>query len=171
MITWQQLTNHDAYEILNEYPFTIRKISTQRIIKEHIEPSGCVRVWLNGKTFMKRRVIATQFIPNPENLPYIDQKNRNRCDNRIENLRWVSRSENQFNQSSVHGVEYEFVNEIPNKAIVVNKYGEHLFEDLYYYDNVLYFYNGIQFRKLHINQNKCGSLYVNIRLILFYLCL
>tara|TARA_R110001583_G_scaffold7231_1_gene36087 strand:- start:784 stop:1251 length:468 start_codon:yes stop_codon:yes gene_type:complete len=49
------------------------------------------------KTAMIHRLIGTYYIPNPENKPYIDHINRNRTDNRIENLRWSTHSENQQN--------------------------------------------------------------------------
>ena len=34
------------------------------------------------------RLVAETFIPNPNNLPYINHKNENRSDNRVENLEW-----------------------------------------------------------------------------------
>ena len=43
------------------------------------------------------RLVAEAFIPNPENKPYIDHINTVRGDNRIENLRWVTSSENSRN--------------------------------------------------------------------------
>ena len=52
------------------------------------------------KTFQIHRLVATHYIPNPDNLPQVDHINRIRSDNRIENLRWVTRSENQQNPRS-----------------------------------------------------------------------
>ena len=52
----------------------------------------------NGrKTWDIHRLVALTFIPNPENKPCIDHINTNRTDNRVENLRWVTYSENNRN--------------------------------------------------------------------------
>jgi len=40
------------------------------------------------------------FIPNPENKPEIDHKNRDSLDNRVCNLRWATHSENEINKAS-----------------------------------------------------------------------
>lgn len=46
------------------------------------------------KTFRVHRLVAEAFIPNPNNLPYIDHINCVRDDNRVENLHWVTHTEN-----------------------------------------------------------------------------
>ena len=39
-------------------------------------------------------VIGTEFIPNPKNKEEVNHKNGNPLDNSVENLEWVTRSEN-----------------------------------------------------------------------------
>lgn len=52
------------------------------------------------KTFKVHRLVATHFIPNPENKPEIDHIDINPLNNRVENLRWVTHKENMNNPLS-----------------------------------------------------------------------
>lgn len=49
------------------------------------------------KTYRIHRLVAEAFIPNPDNKPEVDHINTIRDDNRVENLRWVTKSENMSN--------------------------------------------------------------------------
>lgn len=57
-----------------------------------------IQVIENGKSVSRlifaHRIIASLLIPNPENKPYINHKNGNKQDNRVENLEWVTQKEN-----------------------------------------------------------------------------
>jgi hypothetical protein len=44
-----------------------------------------------------QRLVAFAFIPNPNNKPQIDHIDRNPANNRVDNLRWVTRSEKYKN--------------------------------------------------------------------------
>ena len=151
----------NRFEILNQFPFTIRRKRDGFEISEYID-KGYPRVCINGKHLMKHRLIAIQFIPNPDNLPEVDHISRIKTDYHLDNLRWVSKSSNCRNRVSNNGIKFEYVDSVPDDAIVVNDYGNHTFEDYYFHNNVFYFFNGIQYRKLHINEMKNNALCVNM---------
>ena len=152
-MSWQTCVVDTDYEIFSEYPYYIRRKDTLKIVSESDDGHGYIRINLNGKRYRKHRIVALQFIPNPNELPCIDHKNRNRSDYHISNLRWCSYTENNKNKSSNNNVELEYFDEIPaeeNDIIQVREYGNHEFEDLYYANDCFYMWNGIQYRKLTI---------------------
>jgi hypothetical protein len=158
---WQQLTLHPNYDIQSQHPFLIRKRRNQRIIALKTQSKGYIQCWIDGRLLLHHRVIADQFITNPDNLQFIDHRNRVRSDNRLENLRWVSRSENCRNKTSHLRTVYEFVETLPVDAIELTQYGAHQFENLYYYAGVFYFFTGLNYRILaHLTHVRFGSIFV-----------
>ena len=82
----------------------IINIETGKELKPYLEKAiGYYRAGLsknkNKHKFYIHRLIAEAYIPNPHNKPEVDHINRIRNDNRIENLRWATHSENNQNKS------------------------------------------------------------------------
>ena len=64
---------------------------------------GYLNVNLLNKVYKIHRLVAQAFIPNNNNLSEIDHIDRNRTNNRADNLRWSTRSENCLNKETVAG--------------------------------------------------------------------
>ena len=111
----------------------VRRISTNRIVSQYIESNGYMRCCCHNRKYKVHRLVALTFIPNPDNLPEVDHINNNRSDNNYKNLRWVTRSTNQFN--SRYGNE---IAEIPPDAVAIDFIKGCDFEDLFYYDCCFY---------------------------------
>lgn len=57
-----------------------------------------VKLKINGLKVMRvHRLVALAFIPNPDNKPCIDHIDGNPFNNHVDNLRWVTHSENNNN--------------------------------------------------------------------------
>jgi len=54
------------------------------------------------KRYYVHRLVATAFLPNPKNLPEVNHINDKRDDNRLENLEWVTRSQNKHHKYRNH---------------------------------------------------------------------
>lgn len=61
-------------------------------------------VTLDGKQHFIHRLVAELFIPNPSDKYSVDHINQNKQDNRVENLRWATRSEQQLNRPHAVGL-------------------------------------------------------------------
>ena len=154
---WEELKVDNDYEIFSEYPYSIKRKGKDKLISEFIS-NGYIRCNISGKMYLKHRLIAFQWIPNPNNYKQIDHINKNPAENRIENLRWCNQSINNRNKSSNNGVKYEYFDELEHKfdLIEVEEYGNYKFEDYYFdpIDNEFYYFNGKQYRKLFILEAK-----------------
>ena len=90
----------------------IINMDTGREMKTHRD-QGYYKISLSKnatqKTLLLHRLIALAYIPNPDNKPCIDHINRDRGDNRLENLRWATCSENDMNRTCYSNSNFQFI--------------------------------------------------------------
>jgi hypothetical protein len=114
--TWIPLERHQGYEISEREPFLIRKLKRNnqfKLVNQVInKKNGYYYVKLD-KNMPLHRVIAEQLIPNPDGLPIAEHTNRDKLDNRLSNIRWVSVSVNCCNKNQIKGVEQLFIDRLP----------------------------------------------------------
>jgi hypothetical protein len=101
-LNWVPVTNYEGYYEVNETGEirSLHKRNYSQILHQRIDRAGYYTVRLNkkGKTYTHwvHRLIGATFIPNSAGKQYINHKNGNKLNNSLENLEWVSHSENIF---------------------------------------------------------------------------
>ena len=66
------------------------KISNTGYLRAHVSKNN------KPKSIPVHRAVAEAFIENPDNKAQVNHKNGDKTDNRVENLEWVSPSENRI---------------------------------------------------------------------------
>ena len=66
-------------------------------LKPRPTKTGYKRIQINYKDYYIHRLVAEKFVPNPDNKPQVDHINGDKGDNRAENLRWCTQTENMRN--------------------------------------------------------------------------
>lgn len=103
---WKDISNYDGvYQISNlgrlrtkdriiERKYHNGYVRKGQIRKPQHDKDGYLRINLykkgKPKMWFIHRLVAQEFIPNPDNLKQINHKNLNKEDNRVENLEWIS---------------------------------------------------------------------------------
>lgn len=95
MEEWKQLEDYPNYWVSNQGRFCRNDKIVVGWYKQGYKWIQCGKY---GQHFPIHRLVALYFIPNPNDYKEIDHINRIRDDNRVENLRWVTRSENCINK-------------------------------------------------------------------------
>lgn len=65
-------------------------------LKQHLR-KGYYYITIGKQKFSVHRMVALTYITNPENKPEIDHIDGNPLNNNVDNLRWVTRQENEMN--------------------------------------------------------------------------
>ena len=167
-LEFETLIIDNDYEIARDhYPYLIRRRNNHRVLKETLMKNGYKCVTLNKKQYLVHRIVALQWLENddPENKTVVDHINHDKTDNRLENLRWCTQSDNIINISrSSAGYEFEFRDELSINAFEVTSYNNNEFDNLYFDPDTdcFYIYTGAAYREIHYYEHKSGALYIMV---------
>ena len=106
------MSSEERWKVIEEFPRyevsdlgRVRHVQRQKPRKLQQNSYTWVGIWKDGRlrTVLVHVLMAKAFISNPHNLPFVDHINRNRHDNRLCNLRWISARNNCYNTTYCRG--------------------------------------------------------------------
>lgn len=124
---WKDIIGYeDLYQVSNlgnVKSLYHRGTGKERFLSHQLKKSGYLRVKLckdgKRKFYNIHRLVATSFIPNPNNYPCVNHKNENKQDNRVENLEFCTvRYNNTYNNRHLKAAEKK---SIPVYCIELNQ--------------------------------------------------
>ena len=104
---WKQIINATNYEVSDDGQ--VRNSLSGKILKGRLSKSGYLQVsikMLDTQKFQNQyihRLVAEYFIPNEDNKREVNHKDGNKINNNVENLEWVTPSENQIHRQKILG--------------------------------------------------------------------
>ena len=110
---WSDIEGHKGrYEIrmIDESPYVeVRSKTKLKILKPYLDAGYlCFSLYrINGKKCNRtplHRIVAKQYIPNPQNKETVNHKNGIKTDNRIQNLEWNTSEENYKHAVQINNI-------------------------------------------------------------------
>lgn len=124
---WKTIEDYPNYEVSTFG--NIKNKKTNKILKPSLNSSGYYRYTLinnfEKKIVTSHRVVAKTFIQNPENKLTVNHKDRNRINNKLDNLEWATHIEQNLHKEKTTNIRshaLKIVRICSKTNVVLDKY-------------------------------------------------
>ena len=104
-VIWKEISETNGQYLISSLGRLYSNVSLKIMTTNPHKRFGYVVIPLGkrkgGKTYRLHRLVAQAFIPNPFNKKEVNHKNKDKEDNRVENLEWMNAWENQAHKQGI----------------------------------------------------------------------
>jgi len=122
---WKEIIETNGIYSISEDGF-VRNNGTNRILKFDLNSKGYYRVTLFNKHYLVHRLVGLYYVPNPDNKPQINHKDKNKLNNHYTNVEWCTNEENQQHSYASGRRAGSFTNEDVIYIRTINKKAKEL---------------------------------------------
>lgn len=123
---WRMIPGYDGLYMVSNLgrvkSLNYNKTGEEKIMTPSVYTGGYLRVKLaknkKRKLYLVHRLVAMAFIPNPDNLPYINHKDENPANNCADNLEWCTHEYNINYGTRIEKVVKKTTNDKRSKRVV-----------------------------------------------------
>lgn len=124
---WRTVKEYERYEVNTKGE--IRHKKRKHILTPRKNSGGYLYVGFNiegkRKNFAVHRIVANAFIPNPNGYSEVNHKDYDRTNNNVDNLEWVSSSQNKkhaYEKEENHLSRTKEVNQYSKEGVLIKTY-------------------------------------------------
>jgi hypothetical protein len=97
---WKEVKGFEKYYLVSTFG-RVKSIKSQKILKQSIGSDGYLKLNLSKKTKSVHRLVGETFLINEKNKETINHKDKNRLNNSLENLEWMTQYQNNRHKNNL----------------------------------------------------------------------
>ncbi len=97
---WKEVKGFEKHYLVSTLG-RVKSIKTDRILKQSLGSDGYLKLNLSGKTKRVHRLVGETFLINEKNKDTINHKDKNRLNNNLDNLEWMTQYQNNRHKNNL----------------------------------------------------------------------
>ncbi len=97
---WKEVKGFEKHYLVSTFG-RVKSIKSKKILKQSIGTDGYLKLNLSKNTKRVHRLVGETFLINEKNKETINHKDKNRLNNNLENLEWMTQYQNNRHKNNL----------------------------------------------------------------------